>query len=36
MKNRIIKLIEERIEEKEERILTLEHDKAIYLSNYRY
>ena len=36
MKNRIIKLIEERIEEKEERSLTLEHDKAIYLSNYRY
>ena len=36
MKKLIIKLLEERIEEKEERILTLEHDKAIYLSNYRY
>ena len=36
MKKLIISLLEERIEEKEEKILTLEHDKAIYLSNYRY
>ena len=36
MKNLIISLLEEWIEEKEERILNLEHDKAIYLSNYRY
>ena len=36
MKNRIIKLLEERIEEKEERILNLEHDKAMYQSNSRY
>ena len=36
MKNRIIKLLEEWIEEKEERILNLEHDKAVYRWNYRY
>lgn len=36
MKNRIIKLLEEWIEEKEEKILNLEHDKAIYRWNYRY
>ena len=36
MKNRIINLLEEWIEEKEERILNLEHDKAIYRWNYRY
>ena len=36
MKKLIINLLEEWIEEKEERILTIEHDKAIYHSNYRY
>lgn len=36
MKNRIINLLAEWIEEKEERILNLEHDKAVYHSNYRY
>ena len=36
MKKLIISLLEEWIEEKEERILTLEHDKAVYHSNYRY
>ena len=36
MKNLIISLLEEWIEEKEERILNLEYDKAIYHSNYRY
>lgn len=36
MKKLIIKLLEEWIEEKEERILNLEHDKAVYHSNYRY
>lgn len=36
MKKLIISLLEEWIEEKEERILNLEHDKAIYHSNYRY
>lgn len=36
MKKLIISLLEEWIEEKEERILNLEHDKAIYHRNYRY
>lgn len=36
MKKLIINLLEEWIEEKEERILNLEHDKAIYHSNYIY
>ena len=36
MKKLIISLLEERIEEKEEKILTLEHDKAVYHWNYRY
>lgn len=36
MKKLIISLLEEWIEEKEEKILNLEYDKAIYQSNYRY
>nr|DAX27619.1 MAG TPA: Tetracycline resistance determinant leader peptide [Caudoviricetes sp.] len=36
MKKLIINLLAEWIEEKEERILNLEHDKAIYHWNYRY
>ena len=36
MKKLIINLLAEWIEEKEERLLNLEHDKAIYHSNYRY
>lgn len=36
MKKLIIGLLAEWIEEKEERLLNLEHDKAIYHSNYRY
>lgn len=36
MRNLIISLLEEWIEEKEEKILNLEHDKIIYHSNYRY
>lgn len=36
MKKLIIGLLAEWIEEKEEKILNLEHDKAIYHSNYRY
>lgn len=36
MKKLIINLLSEWIEEKEERILNLEHDKAIYKSNARY
>ena len=36
MKKLIIGLLAEWIEDKEEKILNLEHDKAIYHSNYRY
>lgn len=36
MKKLIINLLSEWIEEKEERILNLEHDKAMYQSNSRY
>lgn len=36
MKKLIIGLLAEWIEEKEERILNLEHDKAMYQSNSRY
>jgi len=36
MKKLIINLLAEWIEEKEEKILTIEHDKAIYHWNYRY
>ena len=36
MKKLIISLLEERIEEKEEKILTLEHNKTVYHWNYRY
>nr|DAX62137.1 MAG TPA: hypothetical protein [Caudoviricetes sp.] len=36
MKKLIISLLAEWIEEKEERILNLKYDKAVYHSNYRY